>query len=87
MPVNSLPINTPSLRLRHIVVEEAARMMELNGEPSTRRWLPSHVYADANAATSRMQYLISCYSSPAIRAYAQSSWLSNTPPAESFLAT
>jgi RimJ/RimL family protein N-acetyltransferase len=39
-------------------------MMELNGEPSTRRWLPSHVYADANAATSRMQYLISCYSSP-----------------------
>lgn len=64
MPVNSLPINTPSLRLRHFVVEEAARMMELNGEPSTRRWLPSHVYADMAEATSRMQYLISCYSSP-----------------------
>lgn len=39
-------------------------MMELNAEPSTRRWLPSHVYADANEATSRMRYLISCYSSP-----------------------
>ena len=39
-------------------------MMELNGEPSTRRWLPSHVYADTNEATSRMRYLISCYSSP-----------------------
>ncbi len=39
-------------------------MMELNGEPSTRRWLPSHVYADMSAATSRMRYLISCYSSP-----------------------
>ena len=39
-------------------------MMELNGEPSTRRWLPSHVYADLNAATARMRYLISCYSSP-----------------------
>jgi ribosomal-protein-alanine N-acetyltransferase len=39
-------------------------MMELNGEPSTRRWLASHVYADMNAATSRMRYLISCYSSP-----------------------
>jgi RimJ/RimL family protein N-acetyltransferase len=39
-------------------------MMELNGEPSTRRWLPSHVYADMNEATSRMRYLISCCLSP-----------------------
>lgn len=39
-------------------------MMELNGEPSTGRWLPSHVYADLDEATSRMRYLISCYSSP-----------------------
>jgi len=39
-------------------------MMELNAEPSTRRWLPSHVYADVNAARSRMRHLISCYSSP-----------------------
>jgi RimJ/RimL family protein N-acetyltransferase len=39
-------------------------MMELNGEPSTRRWLPSHVYADTSEATSRMRYLVSCYSSP-----------------------
>jgi RimJ/RimL family protein N-acetyltransferase len=39
-------------------------MMELNGEPTTRRWLPSHVYAGTNEATSRMRYLISCYSSP-----------------------
>jgi RimJ/RimL family protein N-acetyltransferase len=39
-------------------------MMELNGEPSTRRWLPSHVYADVDVAISRMRYLISCYSSP-----------------------
>jgi RimJ/RimL family protein N-acetyltransferase len=62
MHMNSLPIETPSLRLRHIGVEEAARMMELNDEPSTRRWLPSHVYADLSEATSRMQYLISCYS-------------------------
>lgn len=58
------PITTPSLRLRHIVVEEAVRMMELNGEPSTRRWLPSHVYADAQEATERMRYLVSCYASP-----------------------
>jgi RimJ/RimL family protein N-acetyltransferase len=62
--MNPLPIISASLRIRHIVVEEAARMMELNGEPTTKRWLPSHVYADVSEATSRMQYLISCYSSP-----------------------
>ena len=39
-------------------------MMELNGEPTTRRWLPSHVYADMNEASSRMRHLLSCYSSP-----------------------
>ena len=39
-------------------------MMALNGEPSTRRWLPSHVYVDAKEATERMRYLVSCYSSP-----------------------
>ena len=39
-------------------------MMALNGEPSTRRWLPSHVYADLDEATSRMRYLIACYTSP-----------------------
>ncbi len=60
----TLPISTPSLRLRHIVVDEAVRMMELNGEPSTRRWLPSHVYADEHEAIERMVYLISCYASP-----------------------
>jgi RimJ/RimL family protein N-acetyltransferase len=46
------------------VVEDALRMMELNGEPSTRRWLSSHVYADEHEATKRMEYLVSCYSSP-----------------------
>lgn len=59
-----LPIDTPSLRLRHIVAEEAVRMMELNAEPSTRQWLPSHVYADEQAAAERMRYLISCYAEP-----------------------
>ncbi len=62
--MSPLPINTPSLRLRHIVVEEAVRMMALNGEPTTRRWLPSHVYADANEATARMRYLLACYALP-----------------------
>lgn len=59
-----LPIDTPALRLRHIVVDEAVRMMALNGEPTTRRWLPSHVYANADEAVDRLQYLIACYASP-----------------------
>lgn len=60
----TLPIETASLRIRHLVVEEAERMRELNGEPSTRRWLPSHVYADTTVALDRMRYLVACYSSP-----------------------
>lgn len=39
-------------------------MMELNAEPSTQQWLPSHVYADEQEAAERMKYLISCYSVP-----------------------
>lgn len=62
--MRSLPIPTSSLRLRPIWVEDAARMMELNGEPSTSRWLPSHVYAGLDEANSRMRHLIACYSSP-----------------------
>jgi len=39
-------------------------IMALNAEPSTRRWLPSHVYATADDAFSRLEFLISCYSAP-----------------------
>lgn len=62
--MNPLPLDTSSLRLRRIVAGDAARMMELNAEVSTRRWLPSHVYADIAEARSRLQYLIGCYASP-----------------------
>ncbi len=59
-----LPISTPSLQLRHIVQDDALEMMALNAEPSTSRWLPSHVYASADEARSRIAYLISCYAEP-----------------------
>lgn len=62
--MHALPIETASLRIRHIVVEDAARMMELNAEESTRRWLPSHVYADDEAAVARMRAFVACYSTP-----------------------
>lgn len=62
--MHALPIETASLRIRHLVVEEAERMMELNGEESTRRWLPSHVYADTTEAVARVRFLVACYSTP-----------------------
>lgn len=62
--VHGLPRSTPSLRLRHFVLDDALEIMALNAEPSTRRWLPSHVYASADEARSALQYLISCYQHP-----------------------
>lgn len=44
--------------------EDAPRMLELNGEESTRRWLPSHVYADLAAADAAIARLIALYSRP-----------------------
>ena len=60
-----LPLRTPSLVLRHFVADDAAAVMRLNNEETTRRWLPSHVYADFAQAEASLGYLIQCYSSPA----------------------
>ena len=62
--MNGLPLETPSLRLRRFVANDAAPMMALNAEASTSRWLPSHVYPTLEVASSRMAYLIGCYSAP-----------------------
>jgi RimJ/RimL family protein N-acetyltransferase len=59
-----LPLRTSSLVLRPFVVQDAEPIRRLNAEPSTRRWLPSHVYADAAAAESALAYLIACYREP-----------------------
>jgi hypothetical protein len=42
----SLPILTAALRLRWLHADDDPCMMEPNAEPSTRRWLPSHVSDD-----------------------------------------
>lgn len=60
----SLPLRTHSLVLRHFVPEDAPLLMSLNGEESTGRWLPSHVYSDLAQAAASVAYLIACYSSP-----------------------
>jgi len=62
--MQGLPLETPSLRLRHFVPEDAAPIMALNAEASTRHWLPSHVYPTLEDASARLVFLISCYSAP-----------------------
>lgn len=62
--VPDLPVRTPSLVLRHFVPEDARPILQLNAEPSTRLWLPSHVYADLAQATAALALLISSYSEP-----------------------
>ena len=38
--------------------------MSLNGEETTRRSLPSHVYSDLSQAVAALGHLINCYTSP-----------------------
>ena len=59
-----LPIRTPSLLLRHFAPEDAAAILRLNAEASTRQWLPSHAYADLPAAEAALAFLISSCSVP-----------------------
>src|SRR5512134_207141 len=59
-----LLLQTPSLVLRHFVPEDASLVMSLNGEETTRRSLPSHVYLDLSQAVAALGYLIKCYTSP-----------------------
>ena len=59
-----LPIRTPRLRLRRFSLDDAAAVRQLNAEPSTRHWLPSHVYEDTAEAKEALAFLISSYSEP-----------------------
>ena len=63
--MHGLPITTPALRLRHFAVEDAERIRALNAEPSTSRWLPSHVYSCLDGAVEALRFLVACYSFPA----------------------
>ncbi|WP_295637680.1 GNAT family N-acetyltransferase [uncultured Methylibium sp.] len=58
------PITTPSLLLRPFVPDDAPQILALNAEPSTRQWLPSHVYADLDEARAALDFLIACYARP-----------------------
>lgn len=62
--MHDLPQPTSRLHLRHFVEADALDVMALNGEPSTRRWLPSHVYATAEEARATVKWLIDSYDNP-----------------------
>lgn len=57
-------MKTRSLRLRCFAPGEAAAVLALNNEPSTRRWLPSHAYAGVEEAQAALDHLIRCCLSP-----------------------
>src|SRR5262245_34500474 len=63
-PMHPLPLRTPSLVLRHFVPEDAALLLSLNAEESTRAALPSHVYRDLPQAVAALDHLIRCYAKP-----------------------
>ena len=60
----TLPLSTPSLLLRHFVPEDAQTLRVLNAEPTTRTWLPSHVYRTPAEAAGRIGFLIDQYADP-----------------------
>lgn len=59
-----LPLRTPALVLRHFVPDDAAQVLALNDEATTRRWLPSHVYGHLDEAVAAIGRLIAQYAAP-----------------------
>lgn len=64
MNLDRLPIETMSLRLRHFVPGDSARLLVLSQEATARTWLPSQVYRDDAHALSAVEFLIGQCSSP-----------------------
>jgi RimJ/RimL family protein N-acetyltransferase/predicted enzyme related to lactoylglutathione lyase len=63
--LTGLPIRTPSLVLRHFVLQDAGAVFALSNEATSRTWLPSQVYKDDAEAVSALKSLIRHYSTPA----------------------
>lgn len=62
--MQTLPLRTRSLLLRHFVAEDTAEVMALNAEPTTAAWLPSHVYDTPAVAAEAMAYLVAQCADP-----------------------
>ena len=59
-----LPIETPSLLLRHFALGDAPAALFLSNEAASRTWLPSQVYRDHEHALSALAFLIRHYPTP-----------------------
>ena len=64
MAQTQLPIATPSLLLRHFVLNDAGAALLLSNEATSRTWLPSQVYRDHAHALSALAFLIGHYPTP-----------------------
>ena len=65
MAPSTLPLETRSLLIRHLVPADAAAMLVLSNEEPSRIWLPSQVYRDHAHAVVALDYLIGHYSTTA----------------------
>jgi len=52
------------LVLRPFELGDTAAVYTLSNEPSARKWLPSQVYADENAARETLEFLMGQYAAP-----------------------
>jgi RimJ/RimL family protein N-acetyltransferase len=64
MTPGQLPIETPSLLLRHFVLNDASAALFLSNEATSRTGLPSQVYRDHGHALSALAFLIGHYPTP-----------------------
>ncbi len=64
MVLDTLPLETRALLLRHFVPGDAAEMLIQSNEDSARIWLPSQVYRDHAHAASALEFLIGQYAVP-----------------------
>ena len=62
---NPLPLDTRSLLIRQVVLDDARDLLVLSNEQMFRAWLPSQVYSDESHARSALEFLIGQYSTPA----------------------
>jgi len=62
--VRGLPLTTPSLLIRPLVVADASQIFLLSGEEAYRTWLPSQILEDESQARSVVEFLISKHSDP-----------------------
>jgi RimJ/RimL family protein N-acetyltransferase len=54
-------IDTGTLFLRHLTLDDTATMLRLSQEQAARAWLPNQVYADEAQALERLRFLSSQY--------------------------